>query len=65
MNAADVLTLLDILYEVKVGLHPDGKRLDVRGPPKVLPLLVPMLTLHKPELLAFLRQTTTTNEVAP
>lgn len=57
MTAEDRLFLLDCMYEIKVTLHADGERLVFRGPADVLRAAEPMLRMHKPELLAYLRTT--------
>ena len=58
MTAADRVLLLDVLFDIHVTLHPDGARLAVSGPADAVHAAAPALRLHKPELLAYLRQTT-------
>ena len=57
MTAADLILVLDIMFEIRVRLHPDGVRLLFRGPVDVLRAAEPMLRMHKPELIAYLRTT--------
>ncbi len=57
--------MLDILYGVRVVLAGDGLRLLVTGPKAVVEVPIPMLTLHREALLAYLRPATALNGRAP
>ncbi len=56
LTAADRLVMLEVMYDVRVSLTPDGERLDVTGPAAVVDAVTPMLKRHRTALLAALRQ---------
>jgi hypothetical protein len=63
MTPADVILLMDVLFEVRIALAPDGEHLAVTGNAAAIECATPKLTQMKPELLGYLRATT--NEVTP
>ena len=56
MNAADRLALLEVNYDIHIGLTPDGKHLDVDGPSLTVQVAEPMLRQHRDSLLTYLRK---------
>jgi len=60
MTAADYVLMADVLFDIRIRLHPDGARLLVTGPADTLAAAEPALRLHKSELLDYLRATATT-----
>ncbi len=60
MTAADRVLMLDVLFDVHVGIHPDGARLLITGPADTIAAATPALRLYKQELLAHLRRTAAT-----
>lgn len=58
MTAEDRLLMLDVLFEVRVRLAPDGEHLAVRGNPEAVECATPMLMQRKAELLKYLNTTT-------
>lgn len=65
MTPQDRIAHLSVRFGVTVKLHPDGQRLDVAGPLGTLNAIAPMLLLHKPALIAHLRQAATTAQRTP
>jgi len=64
MTPADVILLMDVLFEVRIALAPDGEHLAVTGNAAAIACATSKLTEMKPELLGYLRATTT-YEVTP
>jgi len=60
MTPADVLMLLDVLFGVRIALHPNGQQLLVSGPADTLAAAEPALRLYKSALLDHLRKVAAT-----
>jgi hypothetical protein len=55
VSVGDTLLLLDVLFEVRVALAPDGEHLAVSGSSDAIALATPKLLQLKPEILEHLR----------
>jgi hypothetical protein len=55
MTTEDCLLLLDVLFDVRIGLTLDGEHLSVTGNAEALELLTPRLLQLKPAIVAHLR----------
>jgi hypothetical protein len=55
MTVADTLMLLDVLFEVRVVVAPDGEHLAVTGNAEAIAFATPKLLQLKPEIMAHLR----------
>lgn len=58
MTIADRLLMLDVLFDLRVTLAPDGAHVILRGPPDAVAAASPMVALFKPEIVAHLRTLT-------
>ena len=57
MNIEDKLLMLDVLFDVRVSLAPDGEHIELRGAPAAIECATPKLLQLKPELVEHLRAT--------
>jgi hypothetical protein len=54
LTLSDRLVMLDVLYDVRVTLTPDGGHLDVSGPAQIVDAVTPMLKRHRTALIAYM-----------
>lgn len=55
MTAADRIVLLEVHYDIRIVLTPDGRQLDVDGPSLAVQAAEPMLLRYRNALVAQLR----------
>ncbi|MHB1095569.1 MAG: hypothetical protein ACYC3F_05290 [Gemmatimonadaceae bacterium] len=55
LTPADRLVMLDVLYDLRVSLAPDGEHIDVTGPTEALTAATPMLWKYRADFVAHLR----------
>lgn len=55
MTIEDKLLMLDVFFDVRVTLAPDGEHIEIRGAPAAAAFAEPRLVQLKPEIIAHLR----------